>query len=212
MKIEDKNIELLKLITQLRDHIDVYRIIGLNARTIRNSKIGISDPLLGHLQKSAQELLAIYICKIFESSSRNDLNSIPGIIKSLPSTPLSNQQRQEITAFGKKYGNTSNPTEAKPYLHNTFELFCRVRSNSLDRLKEFRDKIGAHSDSEANIQSLPSLAEFEILYDFASDFHELVRSSIDNLYPVIRPNSVGHGFVWLLQSLGLQEAKFDFNE
>ena len=29
-KIDQKNIQLLKLLAQLRDHIDIHRIIGLN--------------------------------------------------------------------------------------------------------------------------------------------------------------------------------------
>ena len=80
-KTDSKNIELLKLVAQLRDHIDVHRIIGLNVAAMGASTI--SAALLGYLQKSAHEGLAIYICKIFESSNRNHLNSIPGIIESL---------------------------------------------------------------------------------------------------------------------------------
>jgi AbiU2 len=209
-KTDDKNIELLKLVAQLRDHIDLYRIIGLNAGALRDSKIGGALP--GYLQKSAQELLAMYICKIFESSPRNELNSIPEIIESCPLTRLSDKQKQEFSTFGKKYGNHSDTTEPRSYLMGTFGLFCGIHSESLARLKEFRDKIGAHSDSKANIQSLPSPAEFEILYSFANDFYELIRSSINNLPPVLRPHGVGDDFVRLLQFMGLHEAKFDFDE
>ncbi|MEP6936394.1 MAG: hypothetical protein ABI988_21030, partial [Nitrospirota bacterium] len=81
-KTDIKNIELVQLIAQLRDHIDIYRIIGLNNAALRETNV--SGAFLGYLQKAAQESLAIYICKIFESSTRNELNSIPGIIESLP--------------------------------------------------------------------------------------------------------------------------------
>ena len=74
-KTNAKNIQLLKMLAQLRNHIDMHRIIGLNARVLRESPI--SGALLGYLQKSAHESLAIYICKVFEVSPRNDLNSIP---------------------------------------------------------------------------------------------------------------------------------------
>jgi hypothetical protein len=86
-KTDKKNIELIKLLAQLRDHIDIHRIIGLNVDSLRNSDI--SNAFIGYLQKAAQESLAIYFCKIFESSTRNELNSIPGIIGSLPPTALS---------------------------------------------------------------------------------------------------------------------------
>jgi hypothetical protein len=60
-KTAAKNIQLLKMLAQLRDHIDMHRIIGLNVRALRESQI--SGALLGYLQKSAHESLAIYICK-----------------------------------------------------------------------------------------------------------------------------------------------------
>lgn len=88
-KTDAKNFELIELVAQLRDHIDLHRIIGLNVDALRDSDIDAA--LLGYLQKSAYESLAIYICKIFESSTRNELNSIPGIIESLPVTRLSDE-------------------------------------------------------------------------------------------------------------------------
>jgi hypothetical protein len=209
-KTDDKNSKLIELVVQLRDHIDLHRIIGLNAVALRASDI--SRDFLGYLQNSAHESLAIYICKIFESSTRNELNSIPGIIDSLPLTRLSDEQRQEFATFGKKYGNHSDPTEARSYIKGTFGLFCGIHSESLYRLKEFRDKVGAHSDSKAAIRSLPSHAEFEILFSFATDFYELVSSSMNNVGPASVPRRVGRGFVRLIESMGVEAAKFDFDE
>ena len=54
-KADSKNFKLVELITQLRDHIDVYRIIGLNVAALRESKI--SEALFGYLQKSAQGIV-----------------------------------------------------------------------------------------------------------------------------------------------------------
>ncbi len=79
-KTDEKNIQLLKLLAQLRDHIDIHRIIGLNCAALREAQV--NGALLGYFQKSAHEALAMYICKIFESSKRNDLNSISGVIES----------------------------------------------------------------------------------------------------------------------------------
>jgi len=209
-KTDGKNSALLELVAQLRDHIDLHRIIGLNVDTLRNSDI--SGPFLGYLQKSAHESLAIYICKIFESPTRNELNSIPGIIESLPLTRLSDEQKREFAAFGKRYGNYSDPTEARAYLKGTLGLFCGIHSESLDRLKEFRDTIGAHSDSKAAIKSLPSHAEFEILFSFANDFYKVVSRSINNAGPALVLRTVGRGFVRLIECMGVQAAKFDFDE
>ena len=209
-KTDDKNIELLKLLAQLRDHIDVHRIVGLNADKLRDSKI--SGAFLGYLQKAAHECLAIYICKIYESSTRNDQNSIPGIIESLPATPLSEEQKRKFEVFGKKYGNHVAPTEAKSYLKASFGLFRGIHSESLDRLKEFRDTIGAHSDSGATIRTLPSHAEFEAVFSFANDFYELVSRSINDVGPATIQRKVGPGFLKLIESLGVTGGRFDFDQ
>ena len=209
-KTDEKNIELRRLIAQLRNHIDLHRIIALNVGAMRDS--GIRTALCGYLQKLAHESLAIYFCKIFESSPRNELNSIHGIVESLPSTHLSEAQKQAFADFGKRYGNHSDPTEAKSYLKGPLGLFCGIHAESLARLKEFRDKIGAHSDSKAAIQSLPSHAEFEILFSFANDFYELVSGSINNVGPAPVSRRIGRDFVRLIESMGVEAAKFDFDE
>lgn len=209
-KSDKKNLELLKLIAQLRDHIDIYRIIGLNIAALRETDI--SGAFLGYFQKTAQESLAIYVCKIYEAPTRNELNSIPGIIESLPLIRLSTIQQREFAIFGKRYENGSEPTEARSYLRGTFGLFCGLHHESLEQLKKFRDTIGAHSDSKADSKALPSLAEFEIFYSFARDFYGLVSHSICNVGPALVPGQAGPGFLKMIQMLGVQAAKFDFDE
>ena len=44
-RVDDKNIHLVELLAQLRDHIDLHRIIGLNLAALRNTEI--SGALLG---------------------------------------------------------------------------------------------------------------------------------------------------------------------
>jgi len=209
-KTDEKNIQLLKLLAQLRDHIDVHRIIGLNVPALREGRI--SGALLGYLMKSAHESLAIYICKIFESSTRNDLNSIPGIIESMPTALVHEIQGRECAAFGKKYGYDAVPADARSYLKDTLAAFRVAHSESLDRLKEFRDTIGAHSDDRADITSLPSHAEFEALFSFANEFYEVVSRSFTESSPAVIPRMVGRGFVKLIGSLGVQKPRFDFED
>jgi len=209
-KTDEKNIQLLKMLAQLRDHIDIHRIISLNVRALQESQI--SGALLRYLLKSAHESLAIYFCKVFEASPRNDLNSIPGVIESIPAGPGSATQGRELAAFGSKYGHEKAPADIKSYLEETFLRFRDAHSESLGRLKEFRDTIGAHSDYRADISSLPSHAEFEALFCFAKDFYEVVSRSIIGSGPAVIPRRVGHGLVWLIGSLGVQDPGFDFSE
>jgi hypothetical protein len=69
------------------------------------------------------------------------LNSIPAIIESLPPMNLSASHKREFAAFGRQYGNHSEPIEARAYLRGTYGLFCGLHSESFDGLKEFRDKM-----------------------------------------------------------------------
>ena len=209
-KADAKNIELLRLLAQLRDHIDVHRIIGLNVRELEDSQI--SGALLGYLQKSAHESLALYITKIYEASSQNDLNSIPGIIKSIPTVPVTEMQGRRLAEFGGKYGHDAVPEDARSYLADALARFRDAHSKPLGRLKEFRNTIGAHSDYRVSITSLPSHAEFEILFGFAKDFYEVVSGSIIGNVPTLISRAVGHGFVKLIGALGLQHPRFDFED
>ncbi|MGE0467808.1 MAG: hypothetical protein AB7L09_09075 [Nitrospira sp.] len=209
-KTDKKNIQLLRMIGQLRDHIDMHRIIGLNVGALQKSQI--NGALLGYLQKSAQESLAIYICKLFEASPRNDLNSIPGVIDSIPEAPESEMQTRELVAFGSKYGHGATPANARSHLKDTFARFRDAHFESLGRLKEFWDTIGAHSDYRADITSLPSHAEIETLFSFAQDFYEAVSRSLIQVGPAVIPRMVGHGFVELIEALGVQNPRFDFED
>ena len=209
-KTDEKHIQLLKLLSPLRAHIDIHRIIGLSVGVLREGRI--SGAFLGYLQKSAHESLAIYFCKIFEASTRNDLNSIPGIIASIPAVPVSDRQREALAVFGKKYGHEDTPADAKSYLQNILGQFRAAHIDSLNRLKEFRDTIGAHSDYHADLTSLPSHAEFETLFSFAKDFYEVVSSSIIDVAPAVIPRTVGRGFMRLIGSLGVQTLRFDFED
>ena len=208
-KTDGKNIKLLELVAQLRNHIDLHRIIGLNVGALRDP---IGSALLGYLQKSALESIAMDICKIFESSPRNELNSIPGIIESLPSKRLSSDQHREFAVFGKRYGNHSNPIEQSSYLKGTFGLFCGIQSEPLAQLKEFRDKIGAHSDSTANIKFLRSHSEYEVLFSFANDFYGLVSHSIIGFRIAPISRVVSDDFVRLIKSVGVENIKCDFDK
>src|SRR5207245_4914924 len=112
-----KNRQLLTPRAQRRHHRAMHRIIRLNVSALQDSQI--SAALLGYLQKSAHESLAVYISKIFEASSRNDLNSIPGIIESIPAVPSTEMQKRKLAAFGSTYGHAAVPADARSYLTAT---------------------------------------------------------------------------------------------
>jgi hypothetical protein len=203
-----KNIELLKMVARLRAHMDVDRIIGLNFDALRKTRI--SEAFLGYLQSVALNSAVIDICKMFEASSRNDLNSIPGIIGALEPGELSQKQREDFAAFGRKYGNTLAPVEAKLYLERTFGLFCGYHSASLDRLKKFRDRSIAHSDSRGADGELPSYAEFEGFLNFAEDFYRLVSDAVHDVVPATLRGEVAGALLDLMAQMGVKAPVVDF--
>jgi hypothetical protein len=208
-KTDKKNIELSKLLYQLREDIDVERIIGLNVVALRDSEI--SNALVWHLRKTAQESLALYFCKIFELPDGHSLNSIPGIIGSLPETPLSGDHATAFVGFGRKYGNKADSSQVKSYLNKTFNQFRKRHSASLKLLKDFRDTVGVHSDSNSNSKFLPSHDEFEKLYTFAVEFYNLVARYVINSGPAPIPRLAGSGLVSVMKSMGVQNPKTDFD-
>ena len=205
---DKKNIALVKLLVQLRDHIDIHRILSINNNLFHGK---LSAALVGYLVTSAQECIAIYICKIYEDSAKHDLNSLPGIIDSLPETPLSEKQKKAFELFGKKYGNHVTPSEARSYLKATLGLFRGIHSSSFGQFKEFRNTIGAHSASKAKIRMIPSDDEFEKFFQFAVDFYELVSRSLINVGPATVPGKAGPGLIKLLESSGIVGIRPDYD-
>ena len=105
-----------------------------------------------------------------------------------------------------------NSVESQSYLKETFDLFTDRHSESLERLKTFRDKIGAHSDSNVNIKNLPSHAEFETLFNFAYDFYALICRTMIGNSPAVVPRNAGTGFISLLTLLGVENPIRDFDQ
>ena len=209
-KTDFKNIALAKLLQQLRGDIDLHRLIGLNLKTLRRSNV--SNALLGHLQKLAHGSIAICICKMFEESKRNELDSIPAIIDSLPSQTLCTDRVKKIEEFGSRYGNSCHLIDTKSYLQGTLGLFVGMHSSTFERLKKNRDKLGAHSESGAEIDSLPSHVEFETICTFAEEFYEVVSRNIIDVGPAAIQGCVGKGFFKLMESMGLEDPLFDFQD
>jgi hypothetical protein len=207
-KLDQKSIGLILILSRLRDAIDIHRIISANAKEIKETSV--SQALFGYLQISALESVAICFCKVFEVERRNELKSIPGIIRALPSLALEPQQTDQFADFGRKYGNSGDPIDPKAFLQQTLEMFLSAHSDEISQFKEFRDTIGAHSDLDASRETLPSHAEFEALFAFALDFYELVAGAIIGVGPASPTRRVGRGLLKLLQSLGVPNPRSDF--
>lgn len=144
-KIDNKNIGLLKTLYWLRQELDVYCLIAINADSI--NKKGIGKSFWGFLQKSCIDLIALSICKIFECEKQNkqgkvkyELNSIDGVLRYLVNEKPSALDSLRVCDFIRKYGRSPNEDELLSGLSSTFAGFKEKYHKELERFKTHRDK------------------------------------------------------------------------
>lgn len=161
-KIDNKNIGLLKNLHWLRQELDVYCLISVNAVSIKNSGVGKS--FFGFLQKSCIDLITLNICKIYEYEKNYELNSIEGVLKYITDDKLSALDPSSVHDFICKYGNGYNEDDLLSSLSLTVVGFKKKHENELERFKAHRDKRVAHSEFGHNQNSLPSYDVMERLF------------------------------------------------
>lgn len=212
--LDRKNLNLAKLLYRLRQSIDVYRVIGLNTAAAKQMGAeSISPAFFGYCQEVAQDEIALGVCKIFEYEKRggHKANSISGVMARLDKHRFTAIQAKNVERFGQKYGNKATCTKPTEYLRDTVRAFKKQHERSLQRLRDFRNQYVAHSQFDAKkVKSLPSLDEYEAIFDFAADFYRLVSGGILNIGPAFISPRAGMGVLHTLKKLGLTDAKFDF--
>ncbi|RYD19405.1 MAG: hypothetical protein EOP88_19115 [Verrucomicrobiaceae bacterium] len=204
-KLDATNVGLLRMAYNLRQSLDLYRLVGLNATDLNER----SPQLWAHIQILCHESIAVIICKMFENRSRNDLNSIPCII-ALINPDCSDHQKFLIQQFAEKFEVSGKWTDAREFLRQAFDVFRDRHLETLNNLRKFRDKFVAHSEFGAEIESLASQDEFETLFDFAADFYRLVSDTLLNIGPALIGGPVGVQMFDLLKSIEVPDPKFKF--
>ncbi len=218
--LDRKNLALALLIYRLRQDIDVYRIIGINAGAAK--RLGghrISGAFFGYVQGVAHESMALTTRKIFDwedPKKKYRLNSISGVLARVDKLKFTAQMAKNVERFCAKYGNRTPQRRPAKYLQATVELFRNQHVVALERLRTYRNQRIAHSQfiihrkRTKSDKTLPSLDQFEALFDFAVDFYKLVSDGLLNIGPTGFAPNAGTGLVRTLKHLGLAEAKFDF--
>ncbi len=206
--IDEKNIGLAKLLYGLRQDLDIYCLISVNADAINQRGVGT---FFGHLQQLAIVSITLSICKIYEEERGYELNSIRGVFRHLRKEEPTALDATKLKGFIEKYDGPLNVESPISALQLTIDgLRDRYRCE-LDRFKTFRDKQAAHSEYAINIDTLPSYDAMEKLFFFGADFYDLVSAAFVGVGPcdlrTQRPVKMGLGR--LLQELGLEDVKTD---
>ena len=209
--IDQKNIGLAKLLFELRQDLDIYCLISVNAEKINER--GIGKKFFGRIQQLAHISITLNICKIFEKEKekkkKHELNSIQGVLHHLIAEAPTELDDAKLRDFIQKYQGPSDQGNLISALQSTTHGFrdkCKVE---LGRFKEFRNKKAAHSEYNIPIDKLPSYDVMENLFFFGADFYNLISAGFVGVtpYDLRTGRRVKISLKRLLQELGLEAIK-----
>ena len=208
--LDEKTKNLAVTIYNLRQDLDLHRVIGLNSAKMKEA--GLSKAFFGRVQQLALFSIAINIPKIYEKkNSRYELSSIPSILENLPQIQLELNHIQDYKEFEENVDMTLGSDISVDGLKRVFHEFCDQHKKSIDRLKTYRDKVGAHMEFDVSIDTLPSHTEFEALWKFANSFYQLIHKCYNNIGPAPMGAQTAVGLMKVLKALGIDEVQLLFS-
>ena len=212
-KLDDKNIGLTKILFDLKQSLDLYKLIALNASEI-NAK-GTGKSFFATTQRLAIKSYVIDICKIFEEKKRYELNSIPEILTFIQEKQIIPIDFDPIKDFAIKNGITINQNSNYfKELNYILDNFLAENKEDFKRYKAFRDKKIAHTeDTKDRFDTLPSYDVMEKLLFFAIDFYEMIHEAYIGGIPVNHKNDKRcfDSLHKLLGKVGHNDIKVDFD-
>lgn len=210
--IDHKNIGLAKLLYGLRQDLDIYCLISVNANSLNQRGVGKS--FFGHLQRLVIESVALGICKIYKHEKTYELNSIDAVLRNLCKEALTVLDDAKLKGFIKNYNGPSAVKSQVSALQSTVKGFRRRYKVELECFKTFRDKKVAHSEHVINIDKtdkLPSYDVMERLFFFGDDFYNLISASFVGVGPCglrdQRPVKIG--LKRIFHECGIEDIKTD---
>lgn len=134
------------------------------------------------------------------------------MIDALANPPCSATQKAGIARFAENYGWNAEWTGAQSVLTSALNSFRTTQANTLDRLKTYRDKMGAHSEHGFELDALPSIDAYEQCFAFAEGFYRTVMRECIDVSPALMGAKVGTSAIRVMRKLGLSEPVFNFKD
>ena len=207
--IDSKNIELAKILLSLRHDLDVHCLICANA-----SKINEASPgrfFLPHVSMRVLESIVLAICKVYEDEKKNyELNSVQGVLNSLSRRiPAPILDEPSVRGFVTHYAGPTEEADLLMALQATFEQFKAKHGAELREFKTARDKLIAHSEYKAIVESVPSFDMMEKLFGFGADFYRAVSFSFVGCVPenLKDRREIKRDFAKVLITIGIRDVK-----
>ena len=209
--LDQKNIELAKMLFSLKQSIDIEKLLGLNADSINS--VGIGKKFFVHIQMVLIESCVINICKIFEQGKNHPLNSIPAILSFIKTNNIDPKHPDFINEFIIKYGNKNKGSKHIEILKTICINFYSKHQVSFARYDYARDKVIAHSEHQAQRNSLPSHAIMKDLLRFGSEFYYMINKAFLNIgpHPIHSDKQAFSSLYKLLEKSGYKNIKKDFD-
>jgi hypothetical protein len=214
-KLDEKNFDLVRVLYNLKQSLDIYRVIAVNAKEI--TEAGSGKTFFAYIQGLVIESCVVNICKLFEiEKDPYELNSIPGVIEHLQREQIACKDSEPIAVFASENGVGYRVGHEVEVLSVICKKFYDKNKAHLKRFKSFRDKRVAHAEhSVVNRKTpLPSYAVMDFILTFGVDFYSAVQSAYIGTYPVqIKDeNKTLVGLLHLLKIRGIKNIKSDFND
>lgn len=228
-KLEDKNFDLCRLLFSLKQSLDIYRVIAVNADQLNNAGVGKS--FFAYVQALALDSSVVNICKLVEKEKKPkecrpkikrinkgyyELNSIPGVIRYLQEENILCRAPDSISVFSRQNGLRYEAGKEVETLKGIFEKFYHKNIVELERLKGYRDKRIAHFEyiSMEKKVFLSSYAVMDGFLKFGIEFYSTVQQAYVGRFPIqIKDEQkVLNGLLYLLELKGIKKVKNDFQD
>ncbi|MGH8646545.1 MAG: hypothetical protein ACREX4_19625 [Gammaproteobacteria bacterium] len=205
-RLDEANIQLGKELWAIQSSLAIYRVIGLNAESIKS---GSGKAFFGFVQNQSLGAVALGLGKVFEKEAAYELCSLSGVYR------LAKQvQIQDIAAartFVGKYGVRASEdwikdvdqvfSAQRPRIRRHMQIIDRVRNTRL-----------AHIEQDAPVSTLPSIAAFEELLAFAFEFHSFVNEAFLSVHshPILDDRQIESSLLSLLKKTGVSDPVSQF--
>jgi len=212
-KLDKKSKDLVLTLYNLKQSLDIYRLIAVNAHQINIAGAGKS--FFAYARKLALDSCVVNICKLIEKENKNyELNSIPSVIGFLKKNKLQPKNSKLIKIFienNKQQYILGEETKAFEFI---FQNFRDNNATEFKKLKDFRDKKIAHLENlpEGKETYISSYAVMDRILKFGIDFYSMVQEAYIGTFPVQFDHytKVLIGLRHLLEIKGIKDIRDDF--
>ncbi len=205
-RLDDANIQLSKELWLIKSSLDVYRVIGLNAKSLNYGR-----SFLAFVQKLSLDAVALGLARVFEKAETHELCSVTGVYRLAKQAQI--QDIAAARAFVTKYGITAT----QDWIQDVDRVFSVQRDRIHDHMQAIdrvRNTRLAHIQQEAPDGTLPSIAAFEYLLAFAFDFHSFVNEAFLNVvsHEILDDKQIESSLLSLLKKTGISDPLSQFKD